>query len=120
MASSSFTLDDLYDANHIQSHYFLFRFYYFLFSFIIVGGVSRGIVEGPFEYIKVRRQVEQPWKFTEIFNGSGATIFRNSFLFSGFVIYMDLLKQIVPGGLSPFWTGNFTFLNFCKIFVVSF
>ena len=85
---------------------------YIIFHFIIVGGVSRGIVEGPFEYIKVRRQVEQPWRFTEIFNGSGATIFRNSFLFSGFVIYMDLLKQIVPGGLSPFWTGNLVFQIF--------
>jgi len=41
------------------------------------GGVSRGIVEGPFEYIKVRRQVEQRWRFSEILNGSSATIFRN-------------------------------------------
>ena len=70
------------------------------------GGVSRGLVEGPFEYIKVRRQVEQPWKISEILSGSGATIFRNSFLFSSFVIYMDLSKQIIPGGLSPFWTGE--------------
>ena len=34
------------------------------------GGVSRGLVEGPFEYIKVRRQVEQPWKISEILSGS--------------------------------------------------
>ena len=69
------------------------------------GGFSRGIVEGPFEYIKVRRQVEQKWKFTEVFSGSGATIFRNSFLFSSFVLYMDLVKTFVPGGLSPFFMG---------------
>lgn len=37
--------------------------------------------------------------------GSGATIFRNAFLFGFFVTYMDLSKQIVPGGLSPFMTG---------------
>ena len=37
--------------------------------------------------------------------GSGATIFRNAFLFGSFVTYMDLSKQIVPGGLSPFMTG---------------
>ena len=69
------------------------------------GGVARGLVEGPFEYIKVRRQVQMPWKFVETFNGSGATIFRNSFLFTSFVIYMDITKQIIPGGLSPFMTG---------------
>jgi hypothetical protein len=71
----------------------------------ISGGISRGIVEGPFEYIKVRRQVEKPWKAREVFSGSGATIFRNSLLFSSFVIYMDLIKQLIPGGLSPFMTG---------------
>lgn len=69
------------------------------------GGVGRGLVEGPFEYIKTRRQVNQPWKVSEIFNGSGATIFRNAFLFCGFMIYADLSKQLVPGGLGPFWTG---------------
>ena len=70
------------------------------------GGVSRGIVEGPFEYVKVRRQVEQPWRFQDVLSGSGATIFRNSFLFTSFVVYMDLSKQIIPGGLSPFMTGE--------------
>ena len=71
----------------------------------MIGGISRGIVEGPFEYIKVRRQVEQPWLFREVMTGSGATIFRNAFLFGSFVTYMDLSKQIIPGGLSPFMTG---------------
>ena len=71
------------------------------------GGISRGIVEGPFEYIKVRRQVQQSWKFSEVLNGSGATIFRNGFLFSSFVVYMDLTKQFIPGGLSPFLLGAF-------------
>lgn len=70
------------------------------------GGVSRGIVEGPFEYVKVRRQVEQPWRLQDVMSGSGATIFRNSFLFTSFVVYMDLSKQIIPGGLSPFMTGG--------------
>jgi hypothetical protein len=28
-----------------------------------------------------------------------------SFLFSSFVVYMDLVKQLVPGGLSPFALG---------------
>lgn len=70
-----------------------------------LGGIGRGLVEGPFEYIKVRRQVDLPWKFRELFQGSSATVFRNSFLFSSFVIYMDILKLIVPGGLGAFFTG---------------
>ena len=59
------------------------------------------------EYIKVRRQVQQSWKFSEVLSGSGATIFRNGFLFSSFVVYMDLTKQFIPGGLSPFVLGAF-------------
>ncbi len=66
------------------------------------GGVGRGLVEGPFEYVKTRRQVQGQWKMKEIFTGSGATMFRNSFLFSSFVVYMDLANQLVPGGLHPF------------------
>lgn len=70
-----------------------------------LGGVGRGLVEGPVEYIKVRRQVHASWKVTEMLNGSGVTIFRNSLLFSGFMIYVDISKQLVPGGLGPFLTG---------------
>jgi solute carrier family 25 carnitine/acylcarnitine transporter 20/29 len=62
-------------------------------------------VEGPFEYVKTRRQVDENWKFKEVLSGSGTTIFRNSFLFSSFMIYIDLSKQLVPGGLGSFWTG---------------
>jgi len=69
------------------------------------GGIGRGLVEGPFEYIKVRRQVEEPWKLRDCYKGSGITMARNSVLFASFVIYIDLTKQIVPGGLSPFWSG---------------
>jgi hypothetical protein len=69
------------------------------------GGVGRGLVEGPFEYIKTRRQVEGEWHLKELFSGSSATILRNSFLFSSFVIYMDVGQQLVPGGMGPFWSG---------------
>jgi solute carrier family 25 carnitine/acylcarnitine transporter 20/29 len=71
----------------------------------VCGGIGRGLIEGPFEYVKVRRQLMEPWKFREVFSGSGATIGRNSFLFSAFVVYLDISKQIIPGGLSPFWQG---------------
>ncbi len=69
------------------------------------GGMGRGLVEGPFEYVKTRRQVQSHWTARELLSGAGATIFRNSFLFSSFVVYMDLGAQLVPGGLSPFWSG---------------
>lgn len=69
------------------------------------GGIGRGFVEGPFEYIKVRRQVAENWKLTQIFSGSGATILRNCFLFGSFVVYIDISKQLIEGGLSPFMTG---------------
>ncbi len=69
------------------------------------GGIGRGLVEGPFEYVKTRRQVQTNWHIREVFSGSRATILRNSFLFSSFVIYMDISAQLVPGGLSPFWSG---------------
>jgi solute carrier family 25 carnitine/acylcarnitine transporter 20/29 len=68
------------------------------------GGVARGIVEGPFEYVKVRRQVDMPWKMREMWNGAGATVLRNSFLFGSFVIYMDISRLYIE--LSPFWLGS--------------
>lgn len=69
------------------------------------GGIGRGLVEAPFEFIKTRIQVDHAWKFREVLSGSGATMFRNSFLFSSFVVYVDISKQLVPGGLGPFLTG---------------
>jgi hypothetical protein len=57
------------------------------------GGIGRGLVEGPFEMVKVRRQVASGWNVTDVFRGFGTTLFRNSFLFSSFVIYMDIFRQ---------------------------
>jgi solute carrier family 25 carnitine/acylcarnitine transporter 20/29 len=70
-----------------------------------LGGIGRGLVESPFEFFKTRRQIYKSWQFKEIFSGSGTTIFRNSFLFSSFVIYLDISKLVVEGGLGPFWSG---------------
>jgi len=60
-----------------------------------VGGMGRGMVEGPFEMVKVRRQIVSAWAYKDIFQGFGTTMLRNSFLFSSFVMYMDILKQQV-------------------------
>jgi len=73
------------------------------------GGIGRGLVEGPFEMVKVRRQIVSDWKFADVTKGFGVTVFRNSFLFSSFVIYMDVLKQQLARydmTLSPFFTAG--------------
>jgi len=70
-----------------------------------VGGFGRALVEGPADYIKTRRQVEQPWRLTQMYHGNGITMLRNSFLFMVFAVYVDISKQLVPGGLGPFMTG---------------
>jgi solute carrier family 25 carnitine/acylcarnitine transporter 20/29 len=85
----------------------------YLFGFIdpqvvlagIGGGIGRGLVEGPFEMVKVRRQVQTEWGFRDVLKGSGTTLVRNSFLFSSFVVYMDISKQL-GADLSPFWLGG--------------
>jgi len=69
------------------------------------GGIGRGVIEGPFEYIKVRRQLAQPWHLKEVMQGSGATITRNAFLFSSFVVYLDIGKQAGLSEWNPFWQG---------------
>lgn len=69
-----------------------------------IGGMGRAIAETPFEYIKVRRQVQKQMKFTELLQGSKQTLLRNSFLFASFAIYMDLSDMIFP--LSPFMKGG--------------
>lgn len=86
------------------------RFFFNTFDYEVIfagfcGGLGRGVVEAPFEFIKVRRQVDKQWKFRDIYKGSGITLLRNSFLFMFFMVYIDLGNQIVPGGLSPFMKG---------------
>lgn len=70
------------------------------------GGLGRGLVEGPADYIKTRRQVGTLWSFKGMYEaGLPVTMLRNSFLFSSFAVYADWSKLLVPGGLGPFWTG---------------
>jgi len=72
----------------------------------LCGGIGRGLVEQPFEFVKVRRQLDEPWRFAEIFKGSSVTLMRNAGLFCGFVTYIDFSKQLFPDGqLGSFLTG---------------
>lgn len=71
----------------------------------LVGGVGRGLVETPFEFIKVRRQVQAPWMLKDVYSGAGPTIFRNSILFSAFVTYIDLTNFAFGGFPHAFLEG---------------
>lgn len=87
------------------------RFFFNIFDYEVIfggfcGGLGRGIVEAPFEFVKVRRQVDISWKFKDIYKGSGITLVRNSFLFMFFMVYIDLGNQLVEGELNPFIKGS--------------
>lgn len=69
------------------------------------GGIGRGLVEAPFEFVKTRIQVQHAWTFREVWSGAGATVARNSVLFSAFVIYLDLSKQLMNNSLGAFLSG---------------
>ena len=88
------------------------------------GGLGRGVIEGPFEYVKVRRQVNtyihacahayihtctfahtytysqvnREWSMKGMMNGTKVTLFRNMFLFSSFVTYMDISDNVLQLG----------------------
>lgn len=59
------------------------------------GGIGRGLVEGPFEYIKVRRQVHSEWSVSKLYEGGGVTMLRNAFLFCSFSIYRALVPSLL-------------------------
>jgi len=69
------------------------------------GGIARGLIEAPFDNIKVIRQVEAEWSVRTIMRGSGVTVWRNAGLFGAFSIYRDVIPPLIPGGLGPFGLG---------------
>lgn len=71
----------------------------------VAGGVARGLIEAPFDFVKVAQQVEQRWTVRMMFRGSGVTVVRNAGLFCAFSLYRDIIPPLIPGGLSAFWTG---------------
>lgn len=67
----------------------------------IAGGVGRGIVETPTDFLKTRRQVEKGWTVSHLLDGTGITLARNTSLFSFFVLYLDFSKQLCKAGHVP-------------------
>lgn len=67
----------------------------------IAGGLGRGIVEIPTDFLKTRRQVEKSWTWSHLMDGTAITLARNTGLYTAFVVYMDLSKQACQAGYVP-------------------
>ena len=67
----------------------------------ISGGIGRGLIEAPTDFLKIRKQVAQNWTMKQVLSGTGVTLARNTFLYSSFVLYMDLAKQACIAGYIP-------------------
>ena len=93
-------MDD--NARTFPTHRVLGVFDYKVLLAGMAGGIGRGLVEAPTDFLKVRRQVENKgWTLRSMADGAGVTLFRNTFLYSAFVIYMDLSKQACAAGWVP-------------------
>jgi solute carrier family 25 (mitochondrial carnitine/acylcarnitine transporter), member 20/29 len=67
----------------------------------IAGGIGRGIVEIPTDFLKTRRQVERSWTWSHLMDGTAITLARNTVLYTAFMIYIDLSKQACQAGYIP-------------------
>lgn len=67
----------------------------------IAGGLGRGFIEIPTDFLKTRRQVERGWTWRGLMDGTGVTLARNTVLYSAFMIYIDLSKQACRAGHVP-------------------
>jgi hypothetical protein len=67
----------------------------------IAGGLGRGIVEIPTDFLKTRRQVEKGWTWSHLMDGTAITLVRNTILYTAFMVYIDLSKQACRAGYVP-------------------
>ena len=97
--------------NFLESNYGKFNIIFELIDPQVIlagfcGGIGRGLVEGPFEYIKVKRQLGIPWKLNELASGIGICTMRDAWLFAFFAFYIDISKKIFDNSLGNFLTGG--------------
>lgn len=67
----------------------------------ISGGLGRGCIEIPTDFLKTRRQVEKSWTWSHVLDGTGITLARNTVLYTAFMAYIDLSKQACRAGYIP-------------------
>jgi solute carrier family 25 carnitine/acylcarnitine transporter 20/29 len=80
----------------------------------IAGGLGRAMVEIPTDFLKIRRQVARDFKERisfhairkNLLDGSLVTFSRNTILFTSFIVYIDLSKQLCSAGLVPNFLCN--------------
>ena len=85
-------------------------------------GAARAIIETPLEFIKVRRQTGQTWMLyptlsetirhpleltRTLYTGFGVSLFRTSFLFTSFAIFVDLCVRYIPEYITMDIVGPF-------------
>jgi len=71
----------------------------------VFASTIRSLIESPLELIKVRRQVGQPWKLTQLYTGFNVTWVRTVGLMTTFFVLVDSLVRHAPGilvALFPF------------------
>lgn len=67
----------------------------------IAGGLGRGLIEIPTDFLKTRRQVERSWTMSHLMDGTAITLARNTVLYASFMVYIDLAKQACRAGYVP-------------------
>ena len=83
----------------------------------ICGGIGRGLIEGPFEFVKVRRQVYGEWKLKDLFHG-GLSPFMSGALCSTMawltIWPLDVVKSKLQSGLFKNQSATSILLNMIK------
>lgn len=59
----------------------------------IISGTSRALIECPFEYIKVRKQIGLSWEIKKMYTGFQATWYKAMGLMSTYFIILDYFKR---------------------------
>lgn len=95
------TVKDMMQRSDFPQYKILGVFDYQVIVAGMAGGVGRGLVEVPADFLKIRRQVEQKWTMSHLMDGTFVTLARNTVLFAAFVVYMDLGKQTCQAGYVP-------------------
>ena len=67
----------------------------------VAGGLGRGVLEVPTDFLKTRRQVERSWTWSHLMDGTAITLARNTVLYTAFMVYIDLSKQACRAGYVP-------------------
>lgn len=100
---------ELLEANNFPRYNFFNTLDSYVLLAGIAGGLGRAMVEIPTDFLKIRRQVARDLKKhisfhvirRNLLDGSLVTFSRNTILFTSFIIYIDLSKQMCSAGLVP-------------------